>query len=113
MFYLEEAEELCDQIAIINHGEIVANEDKETLLSRIDNKEIRFRFDKEVTEIPAALEKFHVTKEGRRTLAMRYSPNEDCVSEIIGVLQSMNNPICDITTDDSDLEDIFLQITRN
>lgn len=111
--YLEEAEELCDQIAIINHGEIVANEDKESLLSRIDNKEIRFRFDSEVKAIPQGLEKYHATKEGKRTLVMRYSPKEECVSEIIGVLQTMDNTICDITTDDSDLEDIFLQITRN
>lgn len=111
--YLEEAEELCDQIAIINHGQIVTNEDKETLLSRIESKEIRFRFDKEVTDIPEALNKYNVQKEGKRTLVMRYSPQDQCVQEIIGVLQAMNNPICDISTDESDLEDIFLQITRN
>ncbi len=111
--YLEEAEELCDKIAIINHGEIVANEEKETLLARIDAKEIRFRFQNVVTEIPAALEKFNAVKEGRRTIAMRYSPADQCVEEIIGVLQTLNNPIADISTDESDLEDIFLQITRN
>lgn len=111
--YLEEAEELCDQIAIINHGKIVANEDKETLLSRIDNKEIRFRFDKEIKDIPEALNKYHAVKEGRRTLALRYTPKDQCMSEIIAVLQTMDNSICDISTDESDLEDIFLQITRN
>ena len=111
--YLEEAEELCDNIAIINHGEIVANEEKETLLSRIDNKEIRFRFDKEITDIPEALAKYNAVKEGRRTLAMRYSPQDQCVEEIIGVLQTLDNTICDISTDESDLEDVFLQITRS
>lgn len=111
--YLEEAEELCDQIAIINHGEIVANEEKETLLSRIDNKEIRFRFGEELKEIPEGLEKYNPTKEGRRTLALRYSPNEQCIDEIIKIVQKIDNPICDISTDESDLEDIFLQITRN
>ena len=110
--YLEEAEELCDQIAIINHGEIVANEDKETLLSRIDAKEIRFRFDKEVSDIPAELTKYNAVKEGRRTIAMRYSPKDQCVSDMIDILQKTGNPICDISTDDSDLEDVFLQITR-
>jgi len=111
--YLEEAEELCDQIAIINHGEIVANEEKETLLSRIDAKEIRFRFDKEIKEIPSALNKYNPTKEGRRTIALRYSPNEQCIDDIIKIVQKIDNPICDISTDESDLEDIFLQITRN
>lgn len=110
--YLEEAEALCDKIAIINHGEIVANEDKETLLSRIDGKEIRFRFVNEVLEIPDALEKFKPTKEGRRTIALRYSPKDQCIDEIISILQKIDNPISDISTDESDLEDIFLQITR-
>jgi ABC-2 type transport system ATP-binding protein len=111
--YLEEAEELCDHIAIINHGKIVANEDKETLLSRIDAKEIRFRLEREVTDIPNALEKYNAVKEGRRTIALRYSPADQCVDEIIAVLQRLDNPICDISTDESDLEDIFLQITRD
>lgn len=111
--YLEEAEELCSQIAIINHGEIVANEEKETLLSRIDNKEIRFRFEKELKEIPEELEKYNPTQEGRRTLALRYSPQDHCMGDILSIVQKMGNVICDISTDESDLEDIFLQITRN
>lgn len=114
--YLEEAEELCDRIAIINHGDIVVNEEKEALIGRIDNKEIRFRMDKEVTEIPKALEKYNVTTDGRRTFIMRYSPQDQCVGEIIEALQKFGqktgNVICDISTDDSDLEDIFLQITK-
>ncbi|MEM7618419.1 MAG: ABC transporter ATP-binding protein [Pseudomonadota bacterium] len=110
--YLEEAEMLCDQIAIINHGEIVANEDKETLLGRIDGKEIRFRFDKEITDIPSALDKFSPVKEGRRTLMMRYSPKDQCIEEILNILSANDNPVCDISTSESDLEDVFLQITR-
>lgn len=111
--YLEEAEELCDQIAIINHGEIVANEEKETLLGRIDNKEIRFRFENEVLEIPDALAKFNPTKDGNRTISLRYSPNETGMEDMLSIVQSMGNKITDISTHDSDLEDVFLQITRN
>lgn len=110
--YLEEAEELCDHIAIINHGEIVANEEKETLLSRIDNKEIRFRLDKPIENIPPALDKYSPSKEGRRTLLLRYSPTDQCVGEIIDIIKKSGHVICDISTDESDLEDIFLQITR-
>lgn len=110
--YLEEAEELCDHIAIINHGEIVANEEKETLLSRIDNKEIRFRLDQPIQSIPSALNKYNPSKEGRRTLLLRYSPADQCVGEIIEAIQKDGHIICDISTDESDLEDIFLQITR-
>ena len=110
--YLEEAEELCDRIAIINHGEIVANEEKETLLARIDNKEIRFRLADEIVDVPNGLEKFNAAKEGRRTLVMRYSPQDQCVGEIIDILQKAKLEICDISTDESDLEDGFLQLTR-
>jgi ABC-2 type transport system ATP-binding protein len=115
--YLEEAEELCDRIAIINHGEIVVNEETETLLARIDNKEIRFRFEKEVKEIPDALAKYGAVKEGNRTIAMRYSPSDEGqkfnMSDMLSLVQGMDNVITDISTDDSDLEDVFLQITRN
>jgi len=115
--YLEEAEELCDRIAIINHGRIVANEDKETLLGQIEAKEIRFRFHDEITNIPDELASFSPIKEGKRTLALRYAPNDSSkdnpMDSILRVVQNMENPIIDITTDESDLEDIFLQITKN
>ena len=110
--YLEEAEMLCDKIAIINHGRIVADEDKETLLSRIDGKEIRFRFNKDVTKIPVALEKYNPVLEGRRTLMMRYSPKDQCIDDILKIININDNSVCDISTTESDLEDVFLQITR-
>jgi len=110
--YLEEAEALCDRIAIINHGEIVANEEKETLLARIDNKEIRFRFTDEVKSIPKSLAKFNAEKEGRRTIVMRYSPHDQAVSEILEILAAEKMSVADISTDESDLEDVFLQLTR-
>lgn len=109
--YLEEAEELCDRIAIINHGKVIACEEKETLLSRIDNKEIRFRLDREITEMPEFAEKYGAEKEGRRTLLFRYSPGEQHIGQIIEEIQKSGYGIADISTDESDLEDVFLQLT--
>ena len=111
--YLEEAEELCDKIAIINHGEIIACEDTEDLLSRVDNKEIRFRLDREITEIPPSLSAFHAEKEGRRTIVIHYTPGEQAVGQIIEAIQTAGYGIVDISTNDSDLEDVFLQLTRS
>lgn len=111
--YLEEAEELCDKIAIINHGEIVANEEKETLLARIDNKEIVFRLDSAINDLPPGLEKFQTRKEGNRSLVVRYSPGDQCAGEIIEIIQKAGYGIADISTDESDLEDVFLQLTRS
>ena len=110
--YLEEAEELCDRIAIINHGEVIADEDTESLLSRIDNKEIRFRLDREFDGVPTGLESFAPEKTGQRSLIFRYSPAEQSAGAFIQAIQKAGYGIADISTDDSDLEDVFLQLTQ-
>jgi ABC-2 type transport system ATP-binding protein len=110
--YLEEAEELCDSIAIINHGRIVVSEDKETLLSRIDSKEIRFRLDRPLDAMPDDLSAFDAEKEGRRTILIRYRPEETNAGAMIAAIQQAGYGIADISTENSDLEDVFLQLTR-
>lgn len=110
--YLEEAEQLCDRIAIINHGRVIADEDKESLLARIDNKEIRFRLDREFALLPAALAALGGEKSGKRSIIFRYSPGERQVGELIAAIQAEGFGIADISTKDSDLEDVFLQLTK-
>jgi ABC-2 type transport system ATP-binding protein len=110
--YLEEAEELCDRIAIINHGKMIACEDKETLLSRIDNKEIRFRLDRPFEALPDSISALGGEKAGSRSIIFRYSPGEREVGELITAIQAAGYGIADISTKDSDLEDVFLQLTR-
>lgn len=110
--YLEEAEELCDRIAIINHGEVAVCEEKSVLLNRIDNKEITFRLDRKLSEVPDSLAKFAVCIKGDRDLVVRYSPAEHAAGYIISLVQDSGFGIADITTDQSDLEDIFLQLTK-
>ena len=111
--YLEEAEELCDQIAIINHGQVIAHEDKETLLGRIEGKEIRFRLDRPMEEPEKVLKGFCAEKAGKRSVVVRYSPAETEVGAIIDAIQKAGYGIVDISTSDSDLEDVFLQLTSN
>lgn len=110
--YLEEAEELCDEIAIINHGEIIVCEDKHTILSRIDNKEIRFRLDREIGDVPPALAAMNAARKGARSLVFKYTPSESQVGDFITAIQKEKFGIVDISTDESDLEDIFLQLTH-
>ena len=110
--YLEEAQELCDEIAIINHGEVIACEKTETLLGRVDNKEIRFRMNKPFTDIPTALaQKYTWEKEGRSTLMLRYAPADLEIGNVIKDIQKSKLTIADISTKESDLEDVFLQLT--
>lgn len=110
--YLEEAEELCDTIAIINHGRIIACEEKEKLLGRLDNKEIRFRLDREIGAIPESLAHYKIEKEGRRTLLIRYTPGEQPIGEIIAKIQAAGFGIADVSTSESDLENVFLQLVN-
>lgn len=111
--YLEEAEELCDKIAIINHGEVVACEDKKTLLNRVDGKEIRFYLDCDLSELPQSVSKYCAELKSNREITVRYAPKDTSVGEIIASIQSAGIGIADLTTDQSDLEDIFLQITAD
>lgn len=110
--YLEEAEKLCDRIAIINHGNVIANEDKETLLSRIDGKEVTFRVDREIEALPKAMGKFNARIEGKRRITVCYRPNEIDVGAIVTAIQKEKYTIVDIQSGQSDLEDVFLQLTR-
>lgn len=109
--YLEEAEELCDRIAIINHGQVVACEDKDVLLGRIECKEVVFRLDRDAGDLSATLSQYSAKTKAPRDLSVCYSPNEQPIGEIIEAVQAAGYGIVDITTDQSDLEDVFLQLT--
>ncbi len=111
--YLEEAEALCDKIAIINHGHVVVSEDKSTLLGRIESKEIIIKIDQDTDCAPATLSHFATEMKNPHTICIRYSPKEHQVGEIIEGLQKAGYGIIDITTSQSDLEDVFLQLTTN
>ncbi len=110
--YLQEAEELCDRIAIIHKGQIVANEEKETLLGRIEGKEVKFILDREIASIPPSLQGWSPEQEGKRTIRVRFSPKDHSVGEIIAAVQGAGYGIVDLSTNESQLEDVFLQMTR-
>ena len=108
--YLEEAEELCDRIAIINHGEVAAVEEKETLLHRIEQKQLVIRPACETGLPDLGGLKVEMRPDG--CFAISYSPEDIMAGEIIARVQATGIEICDITTQQSDLEDVFLQLTR-
>lgn len=110
--YLEEAEELCDRIAIINRGKVIACESTGQLLSRIDAKELVITLATEKVDLPAELQRFHPEIIGPKKLRLRYRPSETKVGEILDGLRAAGIAIQDLTTVETDLEDIFLQLTR-
>jgi ABC-2 type transport system ATP-binding protein len=111
--YLEEAEELCDRIAIINHGDVVACEPTEQLLKRIDEKEILISVSEPLTEIPAALKAFSSELKGGNKLGVQISQESANVGQVLAAVQEAGLTITDISTNETDLEDIFLQLTSS
>lgn len=111
--YLEEAQELCDQIAIINHGELITNEPTKQLLSRIDAKRLIITPKVETKKLPNLGKNIKVTQGEFGTLLIDYAPKQIEIMEIIAKLQSQGIEIKDISTEEAGLEDVFLQLTEN
>jgi ABC-2 type transport system ATP-binding protein len=111
--YLEEAEELCDTIAIINHGEVIAREPTESLLQRLDRKELAITTASDLHAVPDALAAFNVELQSPRRLCFRYRPSETRIRDILTAVRSCGISIADLTTHEARLEDIFLELTRD
>jgi len=110
--YLEEAQELCDSIAIINDGEVVANDTKKNLLRKIDNKRLTVSVDRNITEIPANMRAQGWEIQDPRHLTVAYRPSQmAAAASLLRVAQMNGFAINDLTTEETDLEDVFLQLT--
>jgi ABC-2 type transport system ATP-binding protein len=113
--YLEEAEELCDHIAIIDNGKVVVAERTEDLLRRLDDKSLTITIAERLTELPEALQGFHLELVphggGPARLVFRYRPSRTALGDLLAALQRAGLTILDLATDEADLQDIFLQLT--
>ena len=110
--YLEEAEELCDRIAIINHGRLIANEPTATLINMAREKVVVVTVDRD----PPALHDHpafeRVERAGERALAITYDKDRMNAGEVLAAVQAEGLGIVDVTTREADLEDVFLNLTR-
>jgi ABC-2 type transport system ATP-binding protein len=110
--YLEEAQELCDRIAIINHGKVIACEPTKSLLGRVDAKELLLTLTADLTAVPPGLARFQPELLGTRQLRLHYRPHQTPFAQILNAVEEAGLEIADLSTVESDLEDIFLQLTR-
>ncbi len=109
--YLEEAQALCDTIAIINHGRLIACESTEDLISRLDTKELTVTLDRDIDAVPETLSPYDVGLQDGRALTFSYPPSRINSGEILAAVQDAGLSIVDIKTREAELEDIFLQLT--
>ena len=113
--YLEEAEYLCDHIAIINKGKIIANEKKETLLTKFNQKIIKIKINE--TKISKkdmlSLQKIGSVKLLESEIEINYKLNEISMKNIIEILYKTELDIIDLSTKEVSLEDVFINLTSN
>ncbi len=110
--YLEEAEELCDTIAIINHGEVITSESKRTLMGRLDNKQLLLKLAAPLRTVPSALEALGATLTPEGDLTIRYRPSQANMEEILSNVRASGIMLRDLVTHEADLEDIFRHLTQ-
>ncbi len=111
--YLLEAQEMCDRIAIINKGDLVALDTTQRLLERIKTKKINFKVENIKKNLTLQMQgvKFNVV--GDNFISVSYQKNALEFEQIIKYLSENNIKILDIVTDDGNLEDVFVQLTNN
>jgi ABC-2 type transport system ATP-binding protein len=109
--YLEEAEQMCDRIAIIDRGRVVAVDDKEALLRRLDEKELVLTLDPVPSAVPEALAGLDCSIGPTGRLTVRYRPSAVEVGRILDAVRAEGLAVRDLQTREADLEDIFLRLT--
>ena len=109
--YLEEAQALCDRIAIINHGRLIACDTTEALLRRLDAKEMAVTLSADIDAVPGELRTFNVELRTARQLVFHYPPSKTHSGEILAAVQRAGLTVIDLVTREADLEDIFLRLT--
>ena len=109
--YLEEAENLCDHIAIINHGKIVANESKKSLLRKLNEKIIYIKFKNNIDKkSEQALKKIGTIKFDSNELQINFKPDKISMKKIIKIIYETDIDIIDLSTKDASLEDVFINV---
>jgi len=109
--YLEEAEQLCDRIAIINHGELITNKPTRELVGMAREKVVVLTLDRDVGDLPANPAFLKCERGGDRIIEVTYDKDRTTAGEILAQLQGQGFGIVDVSTREADLEDVFVSLT--
>ena len=111
--YLLEAEEMCDRIGILNKGNLVALDSTKNLLKRIQTKIVTFVVNGKVNIENQSLKSLNVINNQPGQLIVSYEKSLLNIGELINYINKQNIKISDISTDDGNLEDVFVRLTKN
>ncbi|MFA6279624.1 MAG: ABC transporter ATP-binding protein [Bdellovibrionales bacterium] len=110
--YLEEAQELCESLAILHEGRIVANDTKDNLLSQLDNKSLTITVDRDLHDVPPNLRPHGWVLESPRRLKLPAAKASLSLGQMMLSVQVNGLNIVDIVTYETNLEDVFLKFTK-
>ncbi len=111
--YLFEAQEMCDRIAIINKGNLVALDTTKKLLERIKTKKITFKLKEFDSNLMLKLPNVKFSIESKDSILVNYEKESIDFDQLINYLKEKNLKILDISIDEGNLEDVFIQLTKN
>ena len=111
--YLEEAEAVCDRIGILTNGSLVALDSTQNLLSRIQTKKVTFKIDSPIDLKNDTLKSLKVIYNNKNEICVSYEKNRLAINDLIEIFNKANIKILDISSDDGDLEDVFVNLTKN
>ena len=110
--YLFEAQEMCDRIAILNKGNLIALESTESLLNKIETKKVKFKVEKIEKNLNLKLGKVNFELGENNYIFASFNKNTLRIEELLDYLKQKQLKILDIITDDGDLEDVFVQLIK-
>lgn len=110
--YLEEAEEMCDEIAIINHGEVIIRDSTANLLGRLDSKTLVITPER-AADLPDLPETICGQRLDDGTLTFTYQSSSTPADAILTIVRDAGIAIKDVKTQEADLEDVFLSLTSS
>jgi ABC-2 type transport system ATP-binding protein len=108
--YLEEAEELCDRIAIINQGRVIANEPTRELVAKAQEKAVVVTFDHDLETVPSNACFENIRLLDQRSIEITYRKDKCNAGDVLTAVQQEGFSIVDVRTRDPDLEDVFLSL---
>jgi len=109
--YLEEAEQLCDRIAIINHGQVIANMPTREMVDLAREKIVVLTLDREISTAPSHPAFLKCETVDERTVEITYDKDRTNAGEVLARVQEQGFAIVDVTTREADLEDVFVTLT--
>ncbi|MXO91662.1 ABC transporter ATP-binding protein [Pontixanthobacter aquaemixtae] len=109
--YLEEAEQLCDRVAIINYGELIANKPTREMVDMAREKIVALTFDKDMGAPPVHPQFVKSEKASERTVEITYDKDKLTAGQVLAMVQEQGFVIEDVTTREADLEDVFVSLT--